>query len=76
MGAYFVQNKMQPFRNPTRAAIIFLAEPIFSAIFSTFIGDNLTSRALIGYILILSGMVASNIKVKEKTELVEINNNL
>ena len=65
---------MQPYTKPTHAAIIFLSEPVFSAIFSTFIGDKLTGKTLIGCVFIFLGMVAINlnfekklIKVKKKT---------
>lgn len=60
--AYGIQNKMQPYLNPTHAAIIFLFEPIFSAIFSIFIGDILSKRALIGAGFILFGMIITTIK--------------
>jgi len=72
--AYYVQNKMQPFTKPTHAAIIFLAEPVFSAIFSAFIGDALTGKALIGCVFILFGMIVLNIKLPKrfaKTQLEE-----
>lgn len=61
--AYLIQNKMQPYTNPSHAAIIYLAEPVFGAIFSTFIGDRLTGRVLIGCILIFLGMVVINLRV-------------
>lgn len=64
--AYLAQNKVQPYTKPTHAAIIFLAEPVFSAIFSTFIGDRLTGKALVGCIFIFLGMVAVNLKIKKK----------
>lgn len=60
--AYGVQNKMQPMTSPVHAAIIFLAEPVFSAIFSLFIGDRLSGKTLIGCLLILVGMVIINIR--------------
>jgi drug/metabolite transporter (DMT)-like permease len=61
--AYLIQNNMQPYTNPSHAAIIYLAEPVFSAIFSTFIGDRLTGRTLVGCILIFLGMIVINLKV-------------
>jgi drug/metabolite transporter (DMT)-like permease len=64
--AYYVQNKMQPYTKPTHAAIIFLMEPVFSAIFSSFIGDTLTGKTLMGCLLILFGMIAINIKLPRK----------
>ncbi|HBM81576.1 MAG: DMT family transporter [Clostridiales bacterium] len=60
--AMSVQNKMQPLTQPTHAAIIYLAEPVFGAIFSTFIGDALTGRELLGCAFIFLGMIVLNIK--------------
>lgn len=67
--AYVVQNKMQRFTKPTHAAVIFLAEPVFSALFSTFIGDKLTIKSLFGCALILFGMIIINIKGKTVVEM-------
>ncbi|MBC2579670.1 DMT family transporter [Clostridium sp. DJ247] len=64
--AMCVQNAMQPYINPTHAAIIYLAEPVFGAFFSTLIGDRLTGRTLIGCILILSGTLIISVKVNFK----------
>lgn len=64
IAAYAVQNKMQKYTSPTHAAVIFLAEPVFGAIFSTFIGDRLSGKTLIGCIMIFIGMVVINLKVK------------
>jgi drug/metabolite transporter (DMT)-like permease len=60
--AMIVQNKMQKHTNPSHAAIIYLAEPVFGAIFSVFIGDVLSGRTLWGCITILSGMLVLNLK--------------
>lgn len=68
--AFGMQNKMQPYTKPTHAAIIFLAEPVFSAIFSVFIGDRLTGRTLAGCLFILLGMVVINTKFSGK--LIEV----
>jgi hypothetical protein len=62
--ALTVQNKVQPFTDPTHAAIIYLAEPVFGAIFSLFIGDKLGGRTLFGCIFILIGMLAINVKAE------------
>ncbi|OFI06165.1 putative DMT superfamily transporter inner membrane protein [Clostridium acetireducens DSM 10703] len=62
--AYNIQNKMQPYTEPTHAAIIFLGEPVFSAIFSAFIGDKLNGSALIGCAFILISMIVININYK------------
>lgn len=54
-----VQNKMQPMINPSHAAIIYLFEPVFGVVFSSFIGDVLSPRAFIGCILIFLAMFIS-----------------
>jgi drug/metabolite transporter (DMT)-like permease len=59
--AYFLQNKVQKFTDPTHTAIIFLAEPVFGAIFSVFLGDKLGGSTLLGCIIIFIGMVIINI---------------
>lgn len=59
--AYFLQNKVQKYTEPTHAAIIFLAEPVFGAIFSIFIGDKLGGNTLIGCLLIFIGMLSINL---------------
>jgi drug/metabolite transporter (DMT)-like permease len=59
--AMVVQNKMQKFTNPAHAAIIYLAEPVFGAFFSIFIGDILSGSTLWGCITILVGMLVLNI---------------
>lgn len=61
--AYSIQNKMQPYTSPAHAAVIYLGEPVFGAIFSTFIGDRLTGKTLIGCGLIFTGMIVINLRV-------------
>jgi drug/metabolite transporter (DMT)-like permease len=65
--AMWVQNKMQPYTNPTHAAIIYLAEPVFAAIFSAFIGDKLTGRSLAGGLLILLGTLVISVRLKSSS---------
>jgi drug/metabolite transporter (DMT)-like permease len=60
--ALAVMNKMQPETDPTHASIIYLGEPVFSAIASVFIGDRLSGGTLLGCIFILLGMVISSFK--------------
>lgn len=67
--AYGLQNVAQAYTTPTHTAIIFLAEPVFSAIFSMFIGDKLTGRTLWGCLLILTGMVVINLKLERKEKI-------
>ncbi len=60
--AYLVQNAMQRYTTPTRTAIIFITEPIFGAAFAHFwAGEVLSSRALIGCALIISGMLLTEL---------------
>lgn len=60
-----IMNKMQPETDPTHASIIYLGEPVFSAIFSVFIGDVLSGRTMIGCIFILLGMVITSVKLSK-----------
>lgn len=64
--AFGVQNVAQGYTSPTHTAIIFLAEPVFSAIFSVAVGDKLTGRTLVGCLMILAGMIIINIKFQRK----------
>jgi drug/metabolite transporter (DMT)-like permease len=60
--AYLVQNTMQRYTTPTRTAIIFITEPIFGAAFAHFwAGEVLSSRALLGCALIISGMLLAEL---------------
>jgi drug/metabolite transporter (DMT)-like permease len=60
--AMVVQNKMQKYTNPSHAAIIYLAEPVFGAIFSVLVNDILSGRTLLGCLVILSGMLILNLR--------------
>ncbi|MGI6514398.1 MAG: DMT family transporter [Syntrophomonadales bacterium] len=60
--AFLVQNTMQKYTTPTRTAIIFITEPIFGAAFAHFwAGEVLSSRALVGCALIISGMLLTEL---------------
>jgi len=65
--AMLVQNKMQPKTEPTHAAVIYLAEPVFAAIFSIFVGDIMSVRTLIGCLIIFIGMLVISFKVNMKS---------
>lgn len=69
--AYFLQNRVQKYTEPTHAAIIFLAEPVFGALFSTFVGDKLSGNTLIGCILIFIGMLFINLRFNFKKLSIE-----
>ena len=56
--AFFVQTKMQQFTSSAHTALIFAAEPVFSAVFAYFLaGETLTFRGLVGAVLVLAGML-------------------
>ncbi len=60
--ALYVQNVVQARTSPTRAAIIFSAEPIFAAITSWAVeGEVLEGLALLGALLILAGVLAAEL---------------
>ncbi len=64
-GAFIIQNVMQKFTSPTHTALIYSGEPVFSAIFAYFVaGELLTGRAILGSILILIGMIVSELDWK------------
>lgn len=65
-GAYIIQNIMQKFTSPTHTALIYTAEPVFSAMFSFIIlREVMTAKAILGSILILSGMILSELNPKK-----------
>lgn len=67
--AYFVQMKMQQFTTPTHTALIFSAEPVFSAIFAFFLaGEVLMPQGLAGAALVLLGMLFAEFSGTEENE--------
>ncbi|WP_427338453.1 EamA family transporter [Caloranaerobacter sp. DY30410] len=62
-GAYIIQNTMQRFTSPAHTALIYTAEPVFSTISAyIFLREVMTSKAILGSIFILTGMIVSEIK--------------
>jgi len=60
--AFYVLNLVQSWTSPTRAAIIFAAEPVFAVLTSLVVeGEVLRGAALLGAALILAGMLISEI---------------
>lgn len=58
--AYWVQMDMQKHTTATHAAVIFLGEPVFSAIIAAiFLKEAMTLKMIIGCGLILGGMIVS-----------------
>lgn len=65
-GAYIVQNTMQKFTSTTHTALIYTAEPVFSAIFAfILLNEIMSTKAIIGSFLILVGMILGEIKLKK-----------
>lgn len=64
--AYIVQNVAQRYTSPTHAALITTAEPVFAAIFAYIVnGEVLSIIGICGAILIIVGMLISEIDLKE-----------
>lgn len=64
-GAYIVQSIAQKFTSPTHTALIYTGEPVFAAIFGYIIlGELLNTLGTIGAILILSGMIITELDFK------------
>ncbi|MHB1355340.1 MAG: DMT family transporter [Anaerolineae bacterium] len=60
--AFGVQTSAQRFTTSTHTALIFVAEPVFAAVFGVLLaGDVLTGRVLAGGILIVVGMIISEL---------------
>jgi drug/metabolite transporter (DMT)-like permease len=65
IGCYITQVYFQKLTDTTRAALIYTLEPVFAAVISYFmINEMLTTRQWIGAILIFSAMVLSELKRK------------
>lgn len=63
--AILIQNKVQQFISPTKAAIIISTEPVFAAIFAYFWGGEVfTLKVIFGGVLMLIGMMMSETKGK------------
>jgi drug/metabolite transporter (DMT)-like permease len=61
--------KMQQFTTPTHTALIFSAEPVFSAIFAFFLaGEVLMPRGFAGAALVLVGMLFAEFSGAEENE--------
>lgn len=61
--AFLIQTKMQKFTSSTETAIIFTCEPVFSAIFAYLLaGEHLTTQGIIGAVLVIAGMLLSELK--------------
>ncbi|MFD1357742.1 DMT family transporter [Fictibacillus halophilus] len=66
--AFLAQTYFQSFTTPARVALIFAMEPVFAAITAFIVlNERLGSKALIGCILILFGMILSELKYSDLT---------
>ena len=66
--AFGIQTAMQRFTTPTHTALIFTAEPVFAAVFGYLLaGDILTASHIAGGVLIIVGMLVSEVKWSERT---------
>ncbi|MGD8505156.1 MAG: DMT family transporter [Candidatus Bathyarchaeota archaeon] len=64
--AFLAQNYAQKYTTATKAAIIFTAEPIFALIFSfATLGETLSQNGIIGAVLIIAGMLLSELAGRE-----------
>ncbi len=64
-GAYIVQSVAQKYTSPTHTALIYTGEPVFAAMFGYIIyREVLSSKATIGAILILAGMLITEVDFK------------
>jgi drug/metabolite transporter (DMT)-like permease len=60
VGALYLQNRYQARTTPTRAALIFTAEPAFASVIAYFLlGEVLPARGFVGAALILAGILIS-----------------
>jgi drug/metabolite transporter (DMT)-like permease len=66
---YVIQNHFQKFISEVKAAIIFSFEPLFAAVTAYFyLNEQITLRIIIGGLLILVGMLFSEIKFQKGTK--------
>ena len=66
--AFVAQTELQRYTTPTRVALIFATEPVFAALTDVWWNQVLLSHiAVSGCLLILSGMIISEIKWRGKT---------
>jgi len=65
--AFLTQTRLQKFTTPTRVALIFSTEPVFAAAAGYFwAGERLGLKAVIGCVIILSGMIISELPLKKE----------
>ncbi len=64
-GAFITQSIAQRYTTSTHTALIYINEPVFAAIFGYFVaGEILGVRALLGGLLMLSGILFAELDIK------------
>jgi len=67
--AFFLQGWAQQYANPNHTALIFSLEPVFATLFALIILDqSLSAKEWVGGILILTGILASEIKTHKEPD--------
>jgi drug/metabolite transporter (DMT)-like permease len=65
LGAFVVQSVAQKYTSPTHTALIYTGEPVFAAVFGyVLIGEVLSLKGFIGAMLIMAGMIISELDIK------------
>lgn len=63
--AFLIQNRVQKHTSTTHTAIIFTMEPVFAGLGAFFLaGEILSNRQIAGCLLILAGMIISELRLK------------
>lgn len=71
--AFLVQTSMQRYISPSHTALIFCTEPVFGAAYAYFAaGERLGSYGYLGAVLILVGMIVSELLPDETPDVAEI----
>lgn len=66
--AFFLQSKMQQFTSASHTAIIFAAEPVFSAVFAYLLAEEvLSTRGYIGAVCVLAGILIAEFSSIKKS---------
>lgn len=74
--AFWVQMFAQQHISSTKAALIFILEPVFAAITAVLFADEtLTSQTVLGGILIVGGMLLSEVPLPKRSKVKKINEN-
>lgn len=54
--------------SPTRATVIYAGEPVWAGIVGRIAGEILPSLALLGGVLIVAGVLVSELKIKRRSQ--------